>query len=77
MAKKKKSPTQEFRNVAQVAMGAGMVGSMTPLISNPSQANFSNAFQGTMNMAILSPMAAMGFNAIDNISAQNSTKKKQ
>jgi len=81
MVKKKKkyksmqSPTKDFRNVAQVGMGAGMVGMMTPLMTAPTPGNINNAIQGSVGFAILSPIASVGFDAIDNISKQNKKKK--
>lgn len=75
MKKKKKRVTEDFRNIAQVSLGAGLVGTMTPLISNPSEGNINNAIQGTIGISILSPIANIGFNAIDNI-ASSSKKKK-
>jgi len=82
MVKKKKrrtsyeSPTKDFRNVAQVAMGAGMVGMMTPLIQNPhvGSGNLASAGQGMLGMAMLAPIASVGFNAIDNISSKKKKK---
>ena len=80
MVKKKRKyksmqpPTKDFRNVAQIGMGAGMTGMMTPLISNPTPGNINNAIQGSVGFAILSPVAGVGFDAIDNIS--KSKKKK-
>jgi len=73
--KSEKSPTKDFRNIAQVTMGAGMVGSMTPLISNPSAANIGNATQGMVGFAIMAPIASVGFDAIDNISKTGKKKK--
>jgi len=77
MVKKKKSTTDQFRNISQVAMGGGMVGLMTPLISNPSTGNIGNAMQGSIGFAILTPTASIGFNAIDNISKSVKKKKKK
>ena len=71
-----KSPTKDFRNIAQVTMGGGMVGTMTPLLSNPSAGNISNATQGMVGFAIMSPMAKVGFDAIDNISKRSKKKKR-
>ena len=70
MSKNKKSPTKDFRNIAQVTMGGGMVGTMTPLLSNPSAANISNATHGMVGFSIMAPMTKVGFDAIDNISKQ-------
>ena len=70
MGKKKKyvkRSTSDFRNIAQVTMGAGMVGAMTPLMSNPSQGNLSGAAQSMVGFSILAPMASVGFDAIDRI----------
>jgi hypothetical protein len=69
------SPTKEFRQVAQVGMGAGMVGMMTPLMTAPTPGNIGNAIQGSVGFAILAPMSGVGFNAIDNI--YNTGKKKK
>jgi hypothetical protein len=76
-AKKKyvKTPTADFRNMTQVAMGAGMVGTMTPLMSNPSAGNMGNAVQGMVGFGMMAPMASMGFDAIDNISKSGKKKK--
>jgi hypothetical protein len=70
------SPTKDFRNVSQVAMGGGMVGMMTPLMSAPTPGNIGNAIQGSVGFAILGPMAGVGFDAIDRISASGKKKKK-
>ena len=70
-----KSPTKDFRNVAQVAMGAGMAGSMVPLIQHPTPGNIGAATEGMVGFAILAPMATVGFNAIDNITNQGKKKK--
>ena len=75
MSKNKKSPTKDFRNIAQVTMGGGMVGMMTPLLSNPSTANIGNAIEGSIGFAILAPTAGVGFDAIDNIYKSGSKKK--
>jgi hypothetical protein len=77
MAKKKKSPTDEFRNITQVTMGGGMVGMMTPLLSDPSPCNIGNAIEGSVGFAILAPTAGIGFDAIDNIYKSGSVKKKK
>jgi len=69
------SPTAPFRQVAQVGMGAGMVGMMTPLISAPTPGNIGNAVQGSIGFAILAPMSGVGFNAIDNIYKTGKKKK--
>lgn len=69
------SPTKDFRQVAQVGMGAGMVGMMTPLITAPTPGNINNAMQGSVGFAILAPMSAVGFNMIDKI--YDSGKKKK
>jgi len=76
--KKRKSTTDSFREISQVTMGAGLVGTMTPLISNPSAGNIGNAVQGSIGFAILAPTAGIGFDAIDNIykSGSKKTKKK-
>jgi len=74
MVKKKKyskrknsSPTKDFRQVAQVTMGGGMVGTMTPLLSAPTTANIGNAIEGSIGFAVLAPVSGVGFDAIDNI----------
>jgi len=75
MVKKKKSTTDQFRDISQVAMGGGMTGLMTPLISDPSACNIENAMQGSIGFAILAPTASIGFDAIDNISKSGKKKK--
>jgi len=74
MVKKKKSYTNDFRDIAQISMGAGMVGTMTPLISNPSAGNIENAVHGMVGFSILAPIATVGFNAIDNIGKKKKKK---
>jgi len=69
------SPTKDFRQVAQVGMGAGMVGMMTPLMTAPTPGNIGNAIQGSVGFAILAPMSGVGFNAIDNIYKSGKKKK--
>jgi hypothetical protein len=73
--KYKKSSTKDFRNIAQVTMGAGMVGNMMPLIQHPTPGNIGNAMEGSVGFAILAPMSGIGFNAIDNISKAGKKKK--
>ena len=84
MAKKKRkhshryieSPTGEFRKVAQVTMGGGMVGTMTPLLGAPTPANLSAATEGMVGFAILAPTAKVGFDAVDRIYESGKKKKK-
>jgi len=70
------SPTKPFRQVAQIGMGAGMVGMMTPLMTAPTAGNIGNAVQGSIGFAILAPVSSVGFDAIDNIYKTNKKKKQ-
>jgi len=75
--KKKKSYTKDFRDIAQISMGAGMVGTMTPLISDPSACNIGNAVHGMVGFSILAPVVKVGFDAIDNISKSGKKKNRK
>ena len=73
---KKKSSTKEFRKITQIGLGSGLAMNMMPLMKDPSAANLSKATEGTVNIAVFSPFAGAGFDAIDNISKSGKKKKK-
>jgi len=74
---KKKKTTDDFRNITQITLGSGLALNALPLMSNPSAANLSKATTGTVNIAVFSPFASAGYDAIDNITKAGKKKSKK
>jgi hypothetical protein len=78
MAKKKKNYSSDFRNMGGIIYGSAMVGSMTPILTNPHVGDgaWAGAAEGLFNVTLSSTVADVGFDAIDNIYKAGKRKRK-